>query len=372
MGEKLAAFVREVLRQRELLNDAMERDDVAVSLMREDEIGRRKREGGRGHRRIWTRRDKRLLDAGYENGPGCPRTERILERLRPERGEGPYVPLLRAALDETRCEGTFSHLAPILEALADAHEGLFNHATEITYGQLGSNMRYPYSRVQEAFDEAVNRVMPYLPPESVRFDKEYPWDGRHESRVLYRDLCQPVDEAEHGWRSPGAEGSTSGEMLRRQRTADTASNRPTTTVFVSYAHSSPEHMQAVASLAETLRENGLTVRMDTDVRTPQGPEEGWPKWMKRQIKEADWVLMLFDRLYRRRFDGDEEPGTGLGATWEGAIITHHFYSDSARNTKFIPLLADGTSADLIPTELLGYTHYFIPKQAVELAVALWP
>ena len=112
--------------------------------------------------------------------------------------------------------------------------------------------------------------------------------------------------------------------------------------------------------------------VDTDVKTPQGPEEGWPKWMKRQIKEADWVLMFFDKLYRRRFDGEEEPDTGLGATWEGVIITHHFYRDSTRNKKFIPLLADGASADLIPDELFGYTRYFIPKQAVELAARLRP
>jgi hypothetical protein len=145
-----------------------------------------------------------------------------------------------------------------------------------------------------------------------------------------------------------------------------------TKVFISYAHSSPEHKQTVSSLVVTLREKGLTVVVDTDVKTPQGPEEGWPKWMKRQIEEADWVLVFFDNLYRRRFDGEEEPGTGLGATWEGTIITHHFYRNSTKNKKFIPLLVDGASTDLIPTELFGYTRYFIPKQAGDLALALQP
>ncbi len=76
-----------------------------------------------------------------------------------------------------------------------------------------------------------------------------------------------------------------------------------TKVFISYAHSSPEHIQTVSRLVETLRANGLIVTVDTDVKTPQGPEEGWPRWMKQQIKEEDWVLMFFDELYRRRFDG---------------------------------------------------------------------
>jgi hypothetical protein len=186
------AFVREVLRERELLEDAMERDDVAMSLMREDEIGRRNRRQGTGHRRIWTRRDKRLLDAGYENGPGCPRTEHILERLRPQRGEGPHVPLLRAALDEVQREGTFSHLAPIIEDLANAHVDFFNHVAEVAAGQVGGKMQFPYSRVKDAFDNAVDRLMPFLPPDAVQFDEEYPWDGRHESRVLHRDLHQPA------------------------------------------------------------------------------------------------------------------------------------------------------------------------------------
>ena len=114
--------------------------------------------------------------------------ERILGRLRPERGEGPHVPLLRAALDESRREGTFSHLAPIMEDLANAHVDFFNHVAEVTAGQVGGKMQFPYSRVKDAFDNAVNRLMPFLPPNAVRFDEEYPWDGRHESSVLCRDL----------------------------------------------------------------------------------------------------------------------------------------------------------------------------------------
>ncbi len=143
-----------------------------------------------------------------------------------------------------------------------------------------------------------------------------------------------------------------------------------TKVFISYAHSSPEHKQTVTSLVETLRKMHLAVTVDTDVKTPQGPKEGWPRWMKRQIRDADWVLMFFDELYRRRFDGDEEPDSGLGATWEGAIITHRFYRDATRNEKFIPLLADGASSDLIPDEFFGYTRYSIPTQVGELAAKL--
>ena len=189
MGEKLLAFVREVLHLREVVEQAIERDDIAAPLMQQEEEGRRHRPQGTGCRRIWTRRDKRLSDDGW---PGCPRTERILRRLRPERGEGSHLPLLRDTFDEARSEGTFSHLAPILEKLADAHDAFLNHAAEIASGQIGANMQFPYGQVAEQHDEAVSRIMRFLPSDAVRFDKKYPWDGRHEPRVLCRDLRQPA------------------------------------------------------------------------------------------------------------------------------------------------------------------------------------
>src|SRR5690349_7283929 len=108
-------------------------------------------------------------------------------------------------------------------------------------------------------------------------------------------------------------------------------------VFISYAHSSRSHERLVVQLVEKLRSHGLTVLVDSDVKTPQGPEEGWTRWMKRQIVQADWVLMLFDETYRRRFDGMETPGVGQGTNWEGTIISHQFYRESTLNKKFIPL-----------------------------------
>lgn len=123
----------------------------------------------------------------------------------------------------------------------------------------------------------------------------------------------------------------------------------------------------MADLAAVLRSKGLAVTMDTDVKTPQGPEEGWPKWMKHQLRDADWVLIFFDEVYRRRFDGEEEPDKGLGAAWEGAIITSRLYRESTINEKFIPILADGASLNYIPDELFGYSRYSIPTQADQLA-----
>lgn len=38
------------------------------------------------------------------------------------------------------------------------------------------------------------------------------------------------------------------------------------------------------------------------------------------IENADWVIVVCNEAYYRRFRGKEEPGRGLGARWEGAII----------------------------------------------------
>lgn len=141
-------------------------------------------------------------------------------------------------------------------------------------------------------------------------------------------------------------------------------------VFVSYAHSSDEHCEQVQRLARYLRDAGLQVVIDSDVKSPAGPKEQWPRWMKNQIAAADWVLLFVDETYRRRFDGNEEHGKGLGANWEGCIVTHQLYQAATNNERFIPVLSDGADANLIPIEIIGANRYSIPAQQHELAQAI--
>ena len=56
------------------------------------------------------------------------------------------MPLLRDAFDEARQEGTFSHLAPILESLADAHDAFLNHAAEIASDQVMPTCNFPIGK----------------------------------------------------------------------------------------------------------------------------------------------------------------------------------------------------------------------------------
>jgi hypothetical protein len=142
-------------------------------------------------------------------------------------------------------------------------------------------------------------------------------------------------------------------------------------VFVSYAQTPEEHKQRVAELVASLRAAGLSVHFDQDVTSPQGPPEGWPQWMLDQIEQADWVLAVCNEAYYRRFRGREEPGRGLGARWEGAIIGQALYNDGMLNRKFIPvLLGDDETTAHILEPLRGATYYRLPAELSKLTSAL--
>ena len=79
--------------------------------------------------------------------------------------------------------------------------------------------------------------------------------------------------------------------------------------------------------------------------------------MVNQIDAADFVLLICTEMYMRRFRGDEEAGRGLGAQWEGAILTQHLYEAAAQNTRFIPVVLSADDRVFIPIVLRGATRY---------------
>lgn len=132
----------------------------------------------------------------------------------------------------------------------------------------------------------------------------------------------------------------------------------TTRVFISYSHDSGDHEQRVLALADQLRSDGLDVRLDQYVAHPA---EGWPQWTQRQVVECDFVLLVCTPTYRRRYDREETPGKGLGATWEALIAEQLLYEAGARNEKLVPVLfADGTDRD-IPLSLRAFTYYRVSE-----------
>jgi NB-ARC domain/TIR domain len=126
-------------------------------------------------------------------------------------------------------------------------------------------------------------------------------------------------------------------------------------VLISYSHDSPEHEQRVLKLANRLRGDGIDCTIDQYVGAPA---EGWPRWMDKQIRDSDFLVMVCTETYYQRVMGEDQPGKGLGVRWEGHLIYAEIYRAGTMNTKFIPVLFEGGDLSHIPAPARDTNHYF--------------
>lgn len=137
-----------------------------------------------------------------------------------------------------------------------------------------------------------------------------------------------------------------------------APTRPPT-VLISYSHDSPEHERRVLALANRLRTGGVDCRIDL---YEAAPAEGWPLWMDRWLRTADFVLMICTEAYLRRARGEEIPGRGLGVRWESSQIYRQIYEAAMANRKFIPCVFTDADQRFILDPLRSYTHYVVGSE----------
>ncbi len=130
-------------------------------------------------------------------------------------------------------------------------------------------------------------------------------------------------------------------------------------VFISYTHDTPEHKARVLDLANRLCA-GIDVQLD---QYEPAPETTWPRWMEDGIERADFVLVVATETYARRYRGHEDPGKGLGAQWEGEVITQAFYEGGGRNSKFIAVIFEPDDKQHIPSVLRGFTWHHVGDAA---------
>lgn len=130
--------------------------------------------------------------------------------------------------------------------------------------------------------------------------------------------------------------------------------QPIGTVFISYSHDSPDHAKAVLALSNRLRSEGIDCVLD---QYNESPPEGWPRWMDREIRRAEFVLMICTMNYYNRVMDLELEGVGLGIKWEGNLIYQHLYNSGSVNTKFVPAIFKAADLQFVPTPLQGTTIY---------------
>lgn len=119
-------------------------------------------------------------------------------------------------------------------------------------------------------------------------------------------------------------------------------------VFISYSQESEVHKARVLELAQQLRRDGFDAWID---RFDPPPIKDWLHWMERQVRDAQWVLLVFTETYRRRFEQREEPGQGRGVTWEGRLVLGELYSGADAANRFIPVTFSSDDAKHIPLPL---------------------
>ena len=133
-----------------------------------------------------------------------------------------------------------------------------------------------------------------------------------------------------------------------------STDTPTIRVFLSYSWDDDAHKQRVLELAQRLRADGLDAWLD---RFTPFPAQGWARWMSEEIAQARFVIVVATEKYAQRFSGAAPQGTGLGAKWEGAIITQKLYEAESRNEKFLPGIFSEADKTHIPEPLRPYSYF---------------
>lgn len=125
-------------------------------------------------------------------------------------------------------------------------------------------------------------------------------------------------------------------------------------VFISYAHDTERFADDVLAFANKLRSDIIDANID---QYEESPPEGWPRWMERQVRESEFVLVICTKMYMQKITALDS-SQGRGVNWEVGIIYQHIYDSFAQNTKFIPVIFPGSDTDDVPIPLKGATFYY--------------
>ncbi len=119
-------------------------------------------------------------------------------------------------------------------------------------------------------------------------------------------------------------------------------------VFISYAYDSERHKQRVHEFAWFLRaEGGIDVRFDL---WDSYRRRDWSVWIIKQVRDADFVLVVASPAYKRRAEGSVEPSDGRGVQFEAALLRDLLIQDRWVH-KVLPVVLPGRTVDEIPAFL---------------------
>lgn len=158
-------------------------------------------------------------------------------------------------------------------------------------------------------------------------------------------------------------------FIEQQEPAVTTDIIDNPTVFLSYSWDDEEHKNWILSLATKLIENGVNVLLD---RYELGPGKNMLHFMDNAIKQADKVVMIFTPNYKLKAD-KREGGVG----YEYSILNVDLYKTIASNSKYIPVLKEGTVENSIPDFIQQFIaihmtdNYRFDEKINELLLAIY-
>lgn len=133
-----------------------------------------------------------------------------------------------------------------------------------------------------------------------------------------------------------------------------------TRVFISYSQDSREHIWRVIELADRLREDGVDAQLD---RYVEAPSEGWPRWVEGRIAASDFIICICSDLYRKSFEGRNDPQKGLGVNQEGFLILQDLFDNGNCSEKYIPVVfPQYFTRESVPAALRSFQHYKLPEE----------
>jgi len=153
----LTQFLRTLLRQRDLLIEAVDRDNEALRILSSpalpEALDSRKRRG-------WTKRDEKRLNClrGFDGGyvPSC-RVAKLVCRFRPSSDIAPYSVLFSNAL----IDGTAREATSLLYAAMKAHGELLESARGIAQDD---DKEQEFDASVWELNEAVSSLLPFAKP----------------------------------------------------------------------------------------------------------------------------------------------------------------------------------------------------------------
>lgn len=113
--------------------------------------------------------------------------------------------------------------------------------------------------------------------------------------------------------------------------------------FISYSWEPQESKIWVRQLASDLQHNGVHVILDQwDLR----PGADLTKYMESSIRESHFVLLICTPSFAIKAN----EGKG-GVGYEKSIVTGEIFSNATDETKFVPILRNGSSKESLPSYL---------------------